>query len=387
MSFWSSWPDVLPTGNVCMGSPILMTSVHDIAVGNEWQPRDANGFFLTTAVWPRLSGRSSGGVASLLLPVLVPHAFCTSGVPCAPLLRFWHQAHLRVCRLLDFFHHRAACANVGVSGRRGFALESVAARVCREAGGRVSVNQYVRDLDTAPNNRRLEVVADGLFLFHGAQLVIDTMMVSPLSLTRVPHARCADIDGAATMAARRRKQRRCPELAGEGGRALLVVLVCEVGGRFSKECRHFLRQMSKFKARDEPLLLQQRMRHARLHRWGSKLACSGARGLMPTLAKPTLAPKKIDRLRPTLIDRLWPNLAWPTLAKPTFAKIGVLVFWPNHPSTRGRGAGDPFEPASRRVGPEGWGAQNFAFFFSHLPPQFSFFLPLLGVLALNFGGV
>ena len=181
MSFWSSWSDVLPTGNVCMGSPILMTSVHDIAVGNEWQPRDANGFFLTTAVWPRLSERSSGGVASLLLPVLVPHAFCTSGVPCAPLLRLWHQAHLRMCRLLDIFHHRAACANVGVSGRRGFALESVAARVCREAGGRVSVNQYVRDLDTAPNNRRLEVVADGLFLFHGAQLVIDTMMVSPLS--------------------------------------------------------------------------------------------------------------------------------------------------------------------------------------------------------------
>ena len=37
------------------------------------------------------------------------------------------------------------------------------------------MNQYVRDLDiAAPNaadNRRLEVVADGLPLFHGAQLV------------------------------------------------------------------------------------------------------------------------------------------------------------------------------------------------------------------------
>ena len=40
--------------------------------------------------------------------------------------------------LLDVFgHHRAACATVGVLGRRGFALESAAARVCREAGGRV----------------------------------------------------------------------------------------------------------------------------------------------------------------------------------------------------------------------------------------------------------
>ena len=32
---------------------------------------------------------------------------------------------------------------------------------------------------------------------------------------------------------------------------------------------------------------------------------------------------------------------------------------------------------ARRVEPEGWGAQNFAFFFP-LPPQFSFFSPSLG---------
>ena len=87
-------------------------------------------------------------------------------------------------RLLDSFgHHRAACATVGVLGRRGFALESAAARMCREAGARVSVNQLVRDLDIAApdagDNRRLEVVADGLPLFHGAQLAIDTTMVSP----------------------------------------------------------------------------------------------------------------------------------------------------------------------------------------------------------------
>ena len=32
-------------------------------------------------------------------------------------------------------HHHAACAQAGVLGRRGWALESVVARVCREAGG------------------------------------------------------------------------------------------------------------------------------------------------------------------------------------------------------------------------------------------------------------
>ena len=36
-------------------------------------------------------------------------------------------------------------------------------------------------------------------------------------------------------------------------------------------------------------------------------------------------------------------------------------------------------------GPEGWEAQNFAF-FSLLPPQFSFFPPSLGVFSLNFAG-
>ena len=55
---------------------------------------------------------------------------------------------------------------------------------------------------------------------------------SPLSRTGLPHARCADVDGAATVAARRRKERRYPELSGEEGRARLVVLACEVGGRF-----------------------------------------------------------------------------------------------------------------------------------------------------------
>ena len=40
----------------------------------------------------------------------------------------------RCGRLLDVCgHHRAACARVAMLGRRGFALESAAARICREA--------------------------------------------------------------------------------------------------------------------------------------------------------------------------------------------------------------------------------------------------------------
>ena len=35
------------------------------------------------------------------------------------------------------------------------------------------------------------------------------------------------------------------------------------------------------------------------------------------------------------------------MAKPTF-------FWPNHPSTRGRGAGDPFDPPPEKWCPKSW---------------------------------
>ena len=45
----------------------------------------------------------------------------------------------RCARFLDVFgHHRASCALAGVLGRRSFAVESITARICREAGGRVS---------------------------------------------------------------------------------------------------------------------------------------------------------------------------------------------------------------------------------------------------------
>ena len=75
----------------------------------------------------------------------------------------------RCSRSLDIFgHHRAACSRAEVLGRRGFSVESVAARICREGGARLATNLFVRDMDLRPPNvidsRRLEVVADWLRL-------------------------------------------------------------------------------------------------------------------------------------------------------------------------------------------------------------------------------
>ena len=195
----------------------------------------------------------------------------------------------RCGRLLDVLgHHRAACARASVLGGRGFSVESAAARVCREARARVSTNVFVRDLDLAvvgQDGRRLEVVADGLPLFGGAQLAIDTTLVSPIRADGLPRRQCADVDGAALAQARRRKQRTYPELDGHG-RARLVVLAAKVGGRWSEEARAFVSQLAKAKARSVPRILAGRARQAWQHRWATLLACASARAFAVSAGPP-----------------------------------------------------------------------------------------------------
>ena len=97
----------------------------------------------------------------------------------------------RCGRPLDVLgHHRAACANAGVLGRRGWVLENVAARVCREAGGRSLSWQWT-----------------------------PTTMVCPLSRDGVAQRGTATTDGKSLARARRRKEMTYPELTGEHGRA------------------------------------------------------------------------------------------------------------------------------------------------------------------------
>ena len=56
-------------------------------------------------------------------------------------------------------------------------------RFCRAAGGRVGLDRFIRDLDVGAFNpldgRRIEVIVDGLSLWHGAQLAVDITVVSP----------------------------------------------------------------------------------------------------------------------------------------------------------------------------------------------------------------
>ena len=172
-------------------------------------------------------------------------------------------------------------------GRRGFAVESVAARICREGGARVVTNMMVRDMDlAAPNpndSRRLEIVADGLPLFGGAQLAIDTTLVSVLHCDGSARARVAHVDSAAVAVARRRKERTYPELVGQRARTRLVVLAGEIGGRWSGETRSFLCQLAKAKARQMPIVLRRRTEQAWRLRWQALLSCTAANSFAASL--------------------------------------------------------------------------------------------------------
>ena len=142
----------------------------------------------------------------------------------------------------------------------------------------MSTNAMLLHLDLLPQDRpdarHLEVVADDLPLHHGAQLAIDTTMVSPLRRDGVPRPRSMTVDGASLETARRRKERRYPELSSQFGRARLLVLACEVGGRWSDETRDFLRHLAKAKARGQPFPVQRRAEAEWLLRWRVLTACS-----------------------------------------------------------------------------------------------------------------
>ncbi len=186
-------------------------------------------------------------------------------------------------RDLDFFFPR------GADGRRlevvadglplfeGAQLAVDTTLVCPLHRARVTTNVMMRDLDfffpRGADGRRLEVVADGLPLFEGAQLAVDTTLVCPLHCDGSARPGASSRDGA-LITARRKKERVCPELIGPHGRVRLVVLAGEVGGRWSDETRSFISQLAKAKSRAEPFLLRRRMEQVWRLRWGAILSCA-----------------------------------------------------------------------------------------------------------------
>ena len=135
----------------------------------------------------------------------------------------------------------------------------------------------------AHDARRLEVLVDGLPLYGGAQLAIDTTLVSPIRGDGTARPGTTKHQWHHLAQARRRKERTYPELVDRRSRARLVVLAGEVGGRWSEETQTFLRILARAKARSEPPILRKRLEQAWRMRWAATLACSAARAFAASI--------------------------------------------------------------------------------------------------------
>ena len=159
--------------------------------------------------------------------------------------------------------HRSACPRSGVLRARGGPLERAAARICREAGAVVAMHTLVRDLNVGSvpgDDRRIEVIANGLPLWGGMQLAVDT-----------------------PSQARRAKERTYPELLRPDSRCRLVVLALEVGGRFSPETVDFVQRLARARARSVPPRVRGAVSAAFARRWSSFLAAGASRAYAASL--------------------------------------------------------------------------------------------------------
>ena len=150
----------------------------------------------------------------------------------------------------------------------------------------MSLNAMLRDLDIVSlqtDGRLLEVVAEGLTLFWVCQLALDATVVSPLHGDGTHRRRENAEDGVALREARKRKEKTYPELCQGKGRAGMVVIAGEIGGRWSEKTKAFLWSLACADASSVPRRMYGSARAAWYKRWTCLLACSSAKAVAHSL--------------------------------------------------------------------------------------------------------
>ena len=185
--------------------------------------------------------------------------------------------------------HLAACSRSGLLQRRAVPLERAWTQVLKEAGARVVPQRLLCDLDlalcTADDGRRIDAVAYGLPFYGGVPLCGDATMVSPLHSNGSPWRGAADVAGLRLRAARKRKEQVYPELArGDGGR--LVLLGCEIGGRWAEGVLKLLSGLAWCRCQEAPAILRRSARFAWRRRWLCHLSIAAQGALAASLAEP-----------------------------------------------------------------------------------------------------
>ena len=182
--------------------------------------------------------------------------------------------------------HRAACATSGVLASQALPLERAIARVCQEAGARVGRNVRLAAMNLhvpVHDARRIEVVCNGLPLWHGSQVAVDATIVSPVARDGAPRPRADVVPGIALRNAASRKRRQTyPELS-RSRRCRLVVFGVEVGGRWATEAASFLRMLARVRAASTPPALRPAAHNAWVQRWSGIISVAAQGALAASL--------------------------------------------------------------------------------------------------------
>ena len=173
-------------------------------------------------------------------------------------------------------------AHVQDASRRGHHRLSGRSRECAvRAGARVKFNAFLRDMNLGvrgDDQRRIEVLAQDLPCFKGAQLAVDITLRSALSAS-------GEAQPGAAEERRRSKEATYPLLL-TSRRCRLVVVAIETGGRWSDEAADFLWQLALAKAREVPALLSHSAALAWERRWAQMLGTAFAVAFAESLVEP-----------------------------------------------------------------------------------------------------
>ena len=135
---------------------------------------------------------------------------------------------------------------------------------------------------SASDDRAVEIVAKNLYVKHGIPLACDATVVSPLHANGDARRRAAVEDGVAIAAAEKDKRETYPELV-HSSRCQLVVLACEVGGRWSDTCARLAEELANEKSAKAPPRLRQSTARAWEARWWAMLSVAVQNALAATL--------------------------------------------------------------------------------------------------------
>ncbi|OLP76330.1 132 kDa protein [Symbiodinium microadriaticum] len=134
-----------------------------------------------------------------------------------------------------------------------------------------------------PALERIEVVCNGLPLWHGAQLAVDATLVSPLMGDGSPQPAADAQPGVSLARAAQRKRRHTyPELL-RARRCRLVVFGLETGGRWSEEAATFLRLLAQARAGSAPAAVRRATPAAWVHRWSGILSVAAQQAFAASL--------------------------------------------------------------------------------------------------------